>query len=79
MLYTDEAIKKRILKERTLKNLVSTFIYIILGPLLIYNIFLIIQAIISPSETPSFFGIKTYVIISRKHGARIKYRRYSNC
>jgi len=34
-------------------------------PIIIYNILLIIVSIVSPSETPNFFGIKTYIIISR--------------
>ncbi|MBR1802457.1 MAG: signal peptidase I [Clostridia bacterium] len=64
MLYTEEAIKKR--KERTvkIKNFMIVLIYILLVPLLIYNVTLIVQAIVNPNETPSMFGIKTYVIIS---------------
>lgn len=64
MLYTDEAIKKRQRKTRNLKKISSITVYIIVVPLLIYNIFLIIQALVNPSVTPSFLGIKTYVIIS---------------
>ena len=41
-----------------------TIIYIILIPMLVYNVSLIIQSITKPNETPSFFGIKMYVIIS---------------
>ena len=39
-------------------------ICIIVLPLLLYNISLVVQAIVDSSETPSFFGIKTYVVIS---------------
>ena len=68
MLYTEEAIRKRQRRQKKLRDLSSIIIYIVLVPLLIYNIFLIIQAVVKPGETPSFFGIKTYVIISRKYG-----------
>lgn len=64
MLYTDEAIKKRKTKVAKIKNVINVAVYIILVPLLIYNASLIVQAIINPNKTPSFFGIKTYVIIS---------------
>lgn len=64
MLYTEEAIKRRQRKTQTYKRIISIIVYIILVPLLIYNISLIIQAIVNPNKTPSFFGIKTYVIIS---------------
>ena len=63
-LYTNEEIKRRKNKEIKRKRIVSICVYIILIPILIYNINLIIKAIIKPNETPSFFGIKTYVIIS---------------
>jgi len=64
MLYTDEAIKKKKAKITKIKNIINVAVYIILIPLLIYNTSLIIQAIINPNKTPSFLGIKTYVIIS---------------
>ena len=64
MLYTDEAIKKRKTKVAKIKNKINIAVYIMLVPLLIYNISLIVQAIINPNKTPSFFGIKTYVIVS---------------
>ena len=64
MLYNDEAIGKRRKRVSKIRNIVSILLYIILFPLLIYNISLILQTIINPDKTPSFFGIKTYVIIS---------------
>jgi len=64
MLYTDEEIKKKKAKITKIKNIINVAVYIILIPLLIYNTSLIIQAIINPNKTPSFLGIKTYVIIS---------------
>lgn len=64
MLYTNEAIKKRNKTNRQVKNAINVILYIILSPILIYNITLIMKAIINSNETPTFFGIKTYVIIS---------------
>lgn len=62
--YTNEAIINRRKKKNRIKKYISIFVYIILIPLLLYNITLIIQAILKPNETPNFFGIKTYVIVS---------------
>lgn len=64
MLYTDEEIRKRKKRESKIKKRLNTLVCMLLIPLLIYNISIIIQAIINPEKTPSFFGIKTYVIIS---------------
>lgn len=62
--YTNEAIINRINKKNRIKKCISILVYIIIIPLLIYNISLIFQAILKPNETPNFFGIKTYVIVS---------------
>lgn len=64
MLYTDDAIKRRQRKKAKIKRRLIAIVYIFLVPLLIYNTSLIVQAIINPNRTPSFLGIKTYVIIS---------------
>ena len=71
-LYTNEEIKKRKQEEEKRKKITEIFIYIILIPVLAYNISIIIKAIIKPSETPSFLGIKTYVIISGSMEPNIK-------
>lgn len=65
MQYTNEAIRERKIKSNKIKKVISIAIYIMLIPLLIYNISLIAQSVINPSKTPSFLGIKTYIIISR--------------
>ena len=64
MLYTEEAIIKRKQKAQAFKRIITITTYILIILLLIYNISLIIQAVVNPSKTPSFFGIKTYSIIS---------------
>ena len=70
MLYTEEAILKRKHKAEIVKRIISSIAYILVVPLLIYNISLILQAFTNPNKTPSFLGIKTYAIISREYGAR---------
>ena len=64
MLYTNEQIKKRADKEKKKKKIIAIIVYILLTPVMIYNISLIISSILKPNKTPSFLGIKTYVIIS---------------
>ncbi len=64
MKYTNDEIKKRRNRENKICRAISIIIYILLFPLIIYNISLIIQSVIKPNETPSFLGIKTYVIVS---------------
>ncbi len=64
MKYTNDAIKRRKNIEDNIKKRFNIIIYIILIPILIYNISLIIQSLVKTSETPNFLGIKTYVIIS---------------
>ena len=49
---------------RFIKNLLIYLLYIIIIPIIIYDVFLIVQTIIKPEDTPDFFGIKTFSIIS---------------
>ncbi len=49
---------------RFVKNLLITLLYIIIIPIIIYDIFLIVQTIINPDKTPDVFGIKTFSIVS---------------
>ena len=64
MIYTNDAIKKRKDKTTKVRNKIVILVYIVLVPVLLYNFYLIGQQILSPGETPSFFGYKTYVIVS---------------
>ena len=52
MQYTEDAIIKRKEKVLKVKKSLKRFVYILLIPLLIYNISLIIQAVVKPNETP---------------------------
>ncbi len=64
MLYTNDEIQKRRNRDEKIKKIVTYIMCIILIPILIYNVSLIIQTIINVHKTPSFLGIKTYVIVS---------------
>lgn len=52
------------MKNSKLKQILIIPLFIFLFSLLIYNVVLISQAIITQNKTPSFFGIKTYTIVS---------------
>lgn len=47
-----------------IKKTIKVLAYVILIPLLIYNITIIAETFLFPKKTPSFFGIKTYIIVS---------------
>ena len=47
-----------------MKSIIIKLLYIIILPIIIYDVFLIIQTIQNPSETPSFLGYKTFSIVS---------------
>lgn len=64
MRFTNEEILKNKLKQQNRKKVITTIIYIIIIPLIIYNISLIVQSVLIPNKTPSFFGTKTFVIVS---------------
>ena len=64
MQYTNEWIAKKKRKKENIRKIGTIMIYILIVPIIIYNIFLIIMSIVKPYETPSFLGIKTFVIIS---------------
>lgn len=64
MKYTKENLEKRRKKVEFSKKTFATIIYIILIPIIFYNTMIIVQAVTNAKETPSVFGIKTFVIIS---------------
>ena len=64
MLYTNQEINKRKNREIKIKNIIYVIMYCFLVIIMTYNISLIMQSLINLNKTPSFFVIKTYVIIS---------------
>ncbi len=61
--YYNEKIRKKQVKK-TIKNILVKLIYILLLPIIIWDLIIIIETIQNPNETPSVFGIKTFCIIS---------------
>ena len=62
-------------KHKTIKyakNILITLLYIIIIPIILYDMFLIIQTWVSPNSTPNMFGIKTFSIISGSMEPTIK-------
>lgn len=64
MRYTNDVINKKIKNGNRRKIIFRIVIYILIIPIIIYNISLIVFSIINKNETPNFFGIKTFVIVS---------------
>ncbi len=62
--YTPESIAKRKSKNQKIKNVLSIILYIILVPIILCNLFLIIQSAFFPNKTASIFGMKYYIIVS---------------
>ena len=53
-------------------NILIYILYVIIIPIIIYDVFLIIQTIIKPGNTPDIFGYKTFTIISNSMEPTIK-------
>lgn len=64
MRYTNDVINEKIKRKNKRVKLFRAIMYVILIPIIVYNIFLIIYSVINKNETPSFFGVKTFVIVS---------------
>ena len=52
-------------KMYLIQKIFSILIYIVIIPVIIINFVILIQSYINPNATPSFFGYKTFVIISK--------------
>lgn len=61
--YYNEKIKEK-QKKQLLKTIVIKLIYILILPIIIWDLLIIIQTIQNPNKTPSVFGIKTFCIVS---------------
>ena len=53
-------------------NVFIYILYIIIIPIIIYDMFLIAQTIINPNKTPDFFGYKTFYIVTGSMEPTIK-------
>lgn len=64
MKYTNENIKRKKIRREKNKKIITGLVYIIIFPIILFNLLIIFMTITNPYETPSFFGVKAFVIIS---------------
>ena len=72
MRYTNDEIKKISNRNKKIKLIFKVIIYIIILPITIYNTYLLIMSYFKPNEIPSFFGIKSYEVISESMQPTLK-------
>lgn len=63
-IYTTEEITKKLNRKKIIKNIFKAIIYPIIILVLICNIILLVQKIITPDKIASIFGYKAFVISS---------------
>lgn len=71
-IYTNEEIMLKKAKRNKILDKIKLIIILILLSLVLYNITLIIQAILIPEKTPNVLGYKTFSIISGSMSPTIK-------
>lgn len=64
-MYTIDKISKEKKRMSIILKIVSIILYIIIIPIIIYNLTLMIKSFINPNKTPDFFGYKSFIIVSR--------------
>ncbi|MCI8636678.1 MAG: hypothetical protein HFJ36_02275 [Clostridia bacterium] len=67
-MYKIDKVQKENKRIYIIGKVINIILYIILIPIIIFNFTLIIKSFINPNQTPDFFGYKSFVIVSRKHG-----------
>ncbi len=63
-MYKINKVQKQSERIETIGRVISSLIYIILIPIIVFNFTLIIKSFINPKKTPDFFGFKSFVIVS---------------
>lgn len=71
-MYKIDKVQKEKQRINTIEKIISTILYIVLIPIIIFNFTLIIKSFIKPNETPDFFGYKSFVIVSGSMEPTIK-------
>ena len=61
--YYEEKLKK-VQKRKLIRRILVKVIYILLLPIILWELIIVIKTIKNPNETPDVFGIKTFTIIS---------------
>ena len=62
--YTVDEIYAKKKKKEMRRKMMRIIVYILVIPILIYNVTIVYQLFSSSNTTPSFFGYKTFVIVS---------------
>ena len=60
--YKEKNIKGQ--KKKKIKKKVINFLYVLIIPILLWNLIITVKILQNPDKTPSIFGIKTFCIIS---------------
>lgn len=55
---------KKLQNQKSIRKILVKVIYILLLPIILWELIIVIKTIINPNETPDVFGIKTFTIIS---------------
>ena len=63
-MYEIDKIDKESKKMYFIGKFFTILLYIIITPIIFYNLTLIIKSCINPYETPDFFGYKNFIIVS---------------
>ena len=63
-MYKINKFEKASKRMYIIKKIISTFIYMIIIPAIIFNMTLFVKTTINPTEIPDFLGLKSFVIIS---------------
>jgi len=71
-MYKIDKIQKENKRVHVIGKIVSIIIYIILIPIIVFNLVLIIKSFVNPNKTPDFFGYKSFVIVSGSMEETIK-------
>lgn len=71
-MYKIDKVQKENQRIQIIGRIVSAILYIILIPIIIFNLTLIIKSFLNPNQTPDFFGYKSFVIMSGSMEPTIK-------
>ncbi|MCI8411371.1 MAG: signal peptidase I [Clostridia bacterium] len=63
-MYKVNKINKEDTRIHIAMKILSIILYIVLIPIIIFNLTLIFKSFINPDKTPDFFGLKSYIIVS---------------
>ena len=71
-MYKIDKIQKENQRIQVIGRIVSAILYIVLIPIIIFNLTLIVKSFLNPNQTPDFFGYKSFVIMSGSMEPTIK-------